>query len=45
MRLETLEGNDVVQRFYDARGFERTGSNAFEIGGERYPTAIDTLEP
>ncbi|QLK27394.1 GNAT family N-acetyltransferase [Natrinema zhouii] len=44
VRLETLEGNDVAHRFYDARGFERTGSAAFEIGGELYPTAIYTLE-
>lgn len=44
MKLEMLDGNAVGRRFYDARGFERTGSSEFEIAGEPYPTAIYTLE-
>lgn len=44
VRLETLEGNDAARGFYDARGFERTGSAAFEIGGELYPTAVYARE-
>ncbi|SDJ41329.1 GNAT family N-acetyltransferase [Natronorubrum texcoconense] len=44
VKLEMLDGNDLGHRFYDARGFERTGSSEFEIGGESYPTAIYTLE-
>ncbi|WP_394739047.1 GNAT family N-acetyltransferase [Natronococcus roseus] len=44
LRLETLAGNDVGRRFYEARGFERTGRSEFEIAGEAYPTAIYTLE-
>ncbi|WP_440770534.1 N-acetyltransferase family protein [Natronorubrum sp. DTA28] len=44
LRLEMLDGNDLGHRFYDARGFERTGSSEFEIGDESYPTAIYTLE-
>ncbi|WP_436345219.1 N-acetyltransferase family protein [Natronorubrum sp. FCH18a] len=44
VRLEMLDGNDVGRRFYDARGFERTGSAEFEIAGEWYPTAIYALE-
>ena len=44
VKLEMLNGNDLGHRFYDARGFERTGSSEFEIGDESYPTAIYTLE-
>lgn len=44
VRLETLEGNGVGHRFYEARGFERTGSDAFDIAGQLYPTAVYTLE-
>ncbi len=44
MKLETLEGNDVACRFYEARGFDRTGSNAFDIAGEPYPTVVYALE-
>ncbi|ELY65776.1 N-acetyltransferase GCN5 [Natronococcus jeotgali DSM 18795] len=40
LRLETLAGNEVGRRFYEARGFERDGSSTFEIGTETYPTAI-----
>ncbi|MDG5758748.1 GNAT family N-acetyltransferase [Natronococcus sp. A-GB1] len=42
--LETLAGNEVGRRFYEARGFERTGRSEFEIAGEAYPTAIYALE-
>jgi ribosomal protein S18 acetylase RimI-like enzyme len=44
LRLETLAGNEVGRRFYEARGFERTGRSEFEIAGEAYSTAIYTLE-
>jgi ribosomal protein S18 acetylase RimI-like enzyme len=38
--LETLEGNEVAARFYEARGFEPDGTTSFEIDGERYPTRV-----
>lgn len=44
VRLEALEGNDIGRRFYEARGFERTGTSEFEIVGEAYPAAVYTLE-
>lgn len=44
LRLETLAGNEIGQRFYEARGFERDGSSTFEIGAETYPTAIYVRE-
>ncbi|MXV63037.1 GNAT family N-acetyltransferase [Natronorubrum sp. JWXQ-INN-674] len=44
LKLEMLDGNDLGHRFYAARGFERTGSDEFEIAGKPYPTAIYTLE-
>ncbi|WP_440763799.1 N-acetyltransferase family protein [Natronorubrum sp. DTA7] len=44
VKLEMLDGNDLGHRFYDARGFERTGSSEFDIGDESYPTAIYTRE-
>jgi ribosomal protein S18 acetylase RimI-like enzyme len=43
LRLAVLAGNDRGRRFYEARGFERTGSAEYEIGGENYPTAIYSL--
>jgi len=43
VKLEMLSGNTVGQRFYEARGFERTGSSEFEIGDEAYPTDIYVL--
>ncbi|WP_293032058.1 GNAT family N-acetyltransferase [Natronococcus sp.] len=44
LRLEMLAGNEVGRRFYEARGFERTGRSEFEIAGEAYPTVIYALE-
>lgn len=43
LRLEVLESNDVGRRFYEARGFERTGSDEFEVEGERLPTVVYAL--
>ena len=40
LRLEMLEGNEVGRRFYEARGFERTGTASHELGGEPYPTVV-----
>ena len=40
LRLEVLEGNAVGRRFYEARGFERTGTASHEVGDESYPTAV-----
>ena len=40
LRLEMLEGNGVGRRFYEARGFERTGTASHDVGGESYPTAV-----
>ena len=44
LKLEMLAGNEVGERFYESRGFERTGSGAVEIGGESYPTVLYALE-
>ena len=43
LRLEMLAGNAVGERFYESRGFERTGSDEVEIGGDAYPTVIYSL--
>ena len=40
LRLEMLAGNDVGHRFYEARGFELTGTTEFEIGGEAFDSVI-----
>ncbi|MFC7135845.1 GNAT family N-acetyltransferase [Halobaculum litoreum] len=40
LALETFEANDDARAFYEARGFERVGSSAFEVDGESYPTAV-----
>ncbi|ESP87761.1 GNAT family N-acetyltransferase [Candidatus Halobonum tyrrellensis] len=40
LRLEMLEGNEVGRRFYEARGFERTGTASHDIGGESHPTVV-----
>lgn len=40
LRLEMLEGNDIGARFYESRGFERTGTREYEIASETYPTVI-----
>lgn len=42
--LETLAENEAAKRFYESRGFERTGAAEAEIGGESYPTDVYTLE-
>lgn len=44
LRLEVLADNEVGRQFYEARGFERTGSGAYEIADEPYPTDIYELE-
>lgn len=44
VRLETLAENEAAKRFYEARGFERTGAAEAEIGADSYPTAVYTLE-
>ncbi|OAQ51621.1 hypothetical protein HTG_16315 [Natrinema mahii] len=44
LRLEVLSGNDVGKRFYEARGFEKTGTSSYELGDDSYPTCIYTLE-
>ena len=44
VKLETLAANDRARRFYEARGFEQTGSTTFEIAGEAYPTVVYALE-
>jgi ribosomal protein S18 acetylase RimI-like enzyme len=43
IRLETLSGNELGRRFYEARGFVRTGSGTFEIGDNAYETDVYTL--
>lgn len=40
LRLEMLEGNDIGARFYESRGFKRTGEATHEIADETYPTVI-----
>ena len=44
LRLETLADNEVGRRFYEARGFERTGTSTAEVVGESYPAVVYTLE-
>lgn len=44
VRLEMFADNDIARPFYEARGFDQTGSGAYEIHGEAYPTAIYTLQ-
>ena len=40
LRLEMLEGNEVGRRFYEARGFERTGTASHDIAGESHSTVV-----
>ncbi|QZY00785.1 GNAT family N-acetyltransferase [Halobaculum rubrum] len=40
LALETFTENHAARDFYEARGFERIGASAFEVGGESYPTAV-----
>lgn len=44
LRLETLADNEVGRRFYEARGFERTGTTTAEVAGESYPAVVYSLE-
>lgn len=44
VRLETLVGNQMGRRFYEARGFERTGRTTAETGGEELPAVVYTRE-
>lgn len=45
LRLETLSENERARRFYEARGFEPTGTTGVEIAGETYPATVYALEP
>ncbi|MFC3960201.1 GNAT family N-acetyltransferase [Halovivax cerinus] len=36
--LEMLDGNEVGARFFESRGFERSGTSETDVGGETYPT-------
>ena len=40
VKLEAFAENDRGRAFYEARGFERTGSSSFELGGEPFPTVV-----
>lgn len=42
VRLEMFADNDVALPFYEARGFERTGTGEYEIEDTAYPTYIYT---
>lgn len=44
LRLEVLSNNDVGKRFYEARGFEKTDTDSYELGDDSYPTCVYTLE-
>ncbi|MDF9744386.1 GNAT family N-acetyltransferase [Natrinema salsiterrestre] len=44
LRLEVLADNDVGKRFYEARGFEKTDTSSYDLGGDSYPTRVYTLE-
>jgi GNAT superfamily N-acetyltransferase len=44
LRLEMLAGNEIGRRFYEARGFDRTGTSNVELAGETYSAVIYTLE-
>lgn len=44
LRLEVLAGNHAARRFYEARGFERTGTSETDIGGESYESVVYALE-
>lgn len=43
VRLEMFAGNDVGQRFYEAKGFERADTGTYEIDGRSYETVIYAL--
>ncbi|MFC6786829.1 GNAT family N-acetyltransferase [Halobaculum halobium] len=40
LALETFTENRDAREFYEARGFERIGTSAFEADGTSYPTAV-----
>lgn len=42
VRLEVFADNDVAIPFYEARGFERTGTGEYEVDGSAYPTYVYT---
>jgi ribosomal protein S18 acetylase RimI-like enzyme len=44
LRLEMLVGNDIGRRFYENRGFERTGESEFVLASEAYSTVVYTRE-
>lgn len=44
LKLEMVSGNEIGKRFYEARGFERAGTSAFEIGNESYPMDIYAVQ-
>lgn len=44
VRLEMLQQNDLGAQFYEAKGFEQTGTGEYEIDGQPYPTTIYTLD-
>ena len=45
LRVETLAENERARRFYEARGFERTGETDVEIAGEAYPAVVYARAP
>ncbi|WP_265111058.1 GNAT family N-acetyltransferase [Halosolutus halophilus] len=44
VRLEMFAENGIADRFYEAKGFERTDTGEYEIAGRSYPTNIYTLQ-
>lgn len=44
VRLETLADNEIGREFYEARGFEQTGTTETEVAGETLPAVVYTLE-
>ena len=40
LSLEALEGNEVGIGFYERRGFDHVGDDAFEVDGGAYPTRV-----
>lgn len=43
LKLEILSGNEVGEQFYEARGFEKTGTAEADIAGSTFQTIIYTL--
>lgn len=44
VRLEMFAENDIAGRFYEAKGFEQTGTGEYNLAGDSYPTSIYTLQ-